>query len=176
VLPLNAHPHGFTLDDVAAEVADFTINGNDPTLYPDTPFQIIYRGGSNTFIVGPGTPLYVSLSSLTIPILSSAISRRTRTTPWITSSGDLNSARMTLRSKWMEMSRPSIARGTSAGQFHALLPMEPATISFKSRHLLAPSKRVRTRSRCVGFLDGDAVLDLIGEAYVFSITYTVIVE
>src|SRR5215216_4294848 len=41
VLPPKAHPHGYSLDDMASAVANFSINGNDPAFYPDTPFQII---------------------------------------------------------------------------------------------------------------------------------------
>ena len=66
VLPATARPHGWSLEDMAAAVADFSVSGNDPAFHPDTPFQILYRTnnpqdprGSNTFTVKPGTPLYV---------------------------------------------------------------------------------------------------------------------
>jgi hypothetical protein len=42
VLPASAKPHGYSLTDMAAAVAPFTISGNDPALYPNTPFQILY--------------------------------------------------------------------------------------------------------------------------------------
>ena len=55
VLPPAAKPHGWTLDDMADAVAIFSISGNDPAFYPDTPFQIIYRRPGNTYTVEPGT-------------------------------------------------------------------------------------------------------------------------
>ena len=59
VLPPEAKPLGYSLTDMAAEVANFSISGNDPEFFPDTPFQIIYRRPGNTFRVSPGTFLYV---------------------------------------------------------------------------------------------------------------------
>jgi hypothetical protein len=66
VLPPDATPHGWSLEDMAAAVANFTASGNDLSYYPDTPFQILYRLGSlqdptghNTFTLEPGTALYI---------------------------------------------------------------------------------------------------------------------
>lgn len=66
VLPPQANPKGWSIDDMAAAVAYFSASGNDLAFYPDTPFQILYRQGplqdptgSNTFRVKPGTFLYV---------------------------------------------------------------------------------------------------------------------
>jgi hypothetical protein len=43
VLPPTAIPLGWSIDDMAAAVANFSISGNDLAYYPDTPFQIVYR-------------------------------------------------------------------------------------------------------------------------------------
>jgi len=59
VLPPEARPHGYSLDDMASAVALFSISGNDEALLPDTPFQIIYNRPDNTFTVKPGTFLYL---------------------------------------------------------------------------------------------------------------------
>src|SRR5829696_4467505 len=59
VLPPDATPLGYSLTDMAAEVANFSISGNDPVYFPDTPFQIIHRHPGNTFTVSPGMYLYV---------------------------------------------------------------------------------------------------------------------
>jgi len=59
VLPPAAKPHGWTLDDMDDAVAIFSISGNDPAFYPDTPFQIIYRRPGNTYSVEPGTFFYI---------------------------------------------------------------------------------------------------------------------
>jgi hypothetical protein len=61
VLPPEARPLGWTIDDMAAAVANFSISGNDPAFYPDTPFQIIYRHPGNAFTVSPGTFFYVKV-------------------------------------------------------------------------------------------------------------------
>jgi hypothetical protein len=59
VLPPAAAPLGYSLDQMAAAVANFSISGNDPSFYPNTPFQIIYRRPGNSFTVKPGTYCYV---------------------------------------------------------------------------------------------------------------------
>jgi hypothetical protein len=61
VLPPSATPQGWSIDDMAAAVANFSISGNDLANYPDTPFQIIYRHPGNAFTVKPGTFLYVKV-------------------------------------------------------------------------------------------------------------------
>ncbi len=77
ILPPTARPHGYTLADLAADVALFTTSFNDPQFYPDTPFQVLFadpstisynvvgsalvESGSNTITVRPGTPFYLPL-------------------------------------------------------------------------------------------------------------------
>ncbi len=73
VLPASAAPHGYSLTKMASAVAPFTFFYNDPDLYPDTPFQVLYvdefdadpvnggivATGGNSFTVTAGTTLYV---------------------------------------------------------------------------------------------------------------------
>jgi hypothetical protein len=62
VLTSQTSPKGWSIDDMAAAVAYFSASGNDESLYPETPFQILYRipdAEENTFQVRPGTYLYV---------------------------------------------------------------------------------------------------------------------
>ena len=59
VMPPSANPHGYSLTDMAAAVANFSISGNDTSFLPTTPFQIIYNRPGRTFTVKPGTPLYL---------------------------------------------------------------------------------------------------------------------
>jgi hypothetical protein len=62
VVPPSAKVMGWTLDDMAFAVADFSISGNDPAFYPDTPFQILYRHpGGNQFNLAAGTYCYVNV-------------------------------------------------------------------------------------------------------------------
>jgi hypothetical protein len=80
VLSATAHPNGNTLTDMASETALFLTSGNDPSRYPNTPFQILYynpatltviqvngglvAGAINQFTVKPGTPFYVPLATV----------------------------------------------------------------------------------------------------------------
>ncbi len=80
VRPPAAKPHGVSLTEMAAAVAPFTLNDNDPAHYPHTPFQVLYISGvdewqevdgglvataNDSFTVAPGTTLYVPLFNLT---------------------------------------------------------------------------------------------------------------
>lgn len=42
LLPPHAQPHGYSLSDMAEEVALFTTSGNDPEYYPETPFEVLH--------------------------------------------------------------------------------------------------------------------------------------
>jgi hypothetical protein len=42
VLPPGARPDGFSLEDMARPMGQFTRSGNDLKYYPKTPFQILY--------------------------------------------------------------------------------------------------------------------------------------
>jgi|SRR5271166_1479200 len=85
ILPPGARPHGYSLDDMARLLGQFTTSGNKMKYYPATPFQILYSmpptpggppptsipcqnggsgvldSGSNTFKVTPGTEFFVPL-------------------------------------------------------------------------------------------------------------------
>ena len=59
VLPATATPSGYSLADMAEAMAYFSTSGNDPGLYPATPFQILYISATNTFTVNTGTRFFV---------------------------------------------------------------------------------------------------------------------
>lgn len=54
VLPPDACPDGYSLSDVAAAVASFNLNGNDPKFLPDVPFPILHMEDVNIEMVGAG--------------------------------------------------------------------------------------------------------------------------
>lgn len=54
VLPPQASPHGYSLTKMAKATAPFGFNGNDPALYPNTPFQILYIDGYDVEEVDSG--------------------------------------------------------------------------------------------------------------------------
>jgi hypothetical protein len=62
VLPATAKPAGYTLEDMAEELAYFSTSGNDLTYYPDTPFQVLYLSPTNTFTVTTGTRFFVPVA------------------------------------------------------------------------------------------------------------------
>ena len=80
VLPATAQPFGWSLSRMTGALAFFTISGNNPENYPDTPFQVLYYDpstrvdeivdgglhitGSNTFPVKPGTWFFVPVFSV----------------------------------------------------------------------------------------------------------------
>ena len=61
VMPPEAKPSGYSLDDIAKAIAYFTTSGNNEALKPKTPFQILYLNGTNTFTVKTGTKFFVPL-------------------------------------------------------------------------------------------------------------------
>ena len=78
VLPATAEFHGFSLSDMTAATALFNTSINNLSLYPQTPFQILYvdpttetfnfvngglvETGTNQFTVAAGTPFYVPVA------------------------------------------------------------------------------------------------------------------
>jgi hypothetical protein len=62
VLPAQAKPFGYSLEDMARLVAPFNVTDRSGPP-PNSPFQILYQGSSGpaTFEVGPGKILYVPL-------------------------------------------------------------------------------------------------------------------
>src|SRR5437870_10328743 len=64
VLSAAARPDGYSLEDMAAQLAYFSTSGNNTSNYPATPFQILYVDysvdpSSNSFTVSAGTPFFV---------------------------------------------------------------------------------------------------------------------
>jgi DNA-binding SARP family transcriptional activator len=54
VLPPDACPNGWSLTDMAAAVAPFTMSGNDPARCPTTPFQILFATDVDLEMVAGG--------------------------------------------------------------------------------------------------------------------------
>jgi hypothetical protein len=85
VLPPQAKPHGYSLTDMAKVTDLFLTSGANPQFYPNTPFQLLVPDpnsiqvapiicangqagitgfGANSFVVRPGTQLYVFISNV----------------------------------------------------------------------------------------------------------------
>jgi hypothetical protein len=56
VLPAQAKPYGYSLDDLAAQLALFSTGNNNPQYYPQTPFQILFGDSSKTQFVNVTCP------------------------------------------------------------------------------------------------------------------------
>ncbi|MEY4907834.1 MAG: hypothetical protein RL260_1552 [Pseudomonadota bacterium] len=73
VLPPNAQPFHYSLEEIARIVAPFNVGPRTTGTEPNTPFQLLYvnSAGSTTFTVKAGQTLYVPLISLdnTAPVL-----------------------------------------------------------------------------------------------------------
>lgn len=78
VLPPEAMPYGYTLNDMASALALFNTSGNSPSYYPNTPLQILYvdpasitstfpgdggliQTGTNSFTLATGRMFFVPL-------------------------------------------------------------------------------------------------------------------
>lgn len=80
VLPAGAAPQGWDLNRITEAAAAFDTSGNNPSDYPNTPFQLLYYApstltvtqmnngvvfsGTNSFRVAPKTPFFVPLFSV----------------------------------------------------------------------------------------------------------------
>src|SRR5262249_20392404 len=62
VLPSAAAPSGYSLEDLAAEMAYFTTSHNTPAFSPDTPFQVLSLNGTNPFTVTTSTRFFVPVA------------------------------------------------------------------------------------------------------------------
>ena len=64
VLPASASPSGYSLTDMAEELAYFDTSGNNTAYLPAFPFQVLYINDTNTFTVKTGTRFFVPMFSI----------------------------------------------------------------------------------------------------------------
>lgn len=176
VLPPTAHPHGYTLDDMAAAVANFSISGNDPAYYPDTPFQIIYRRPGNTFTVAPGTFLYLKFFFIddAEPIIGDWPADKSGVEEYIFGRDQLGGHDLEVEIDGKVTSLDDV--GYVGG------PIETPDSPDGSQHLLqigafvSPLKKGTHSITIRGVFDGTAFVDFVGGPFATEIAYTVIVE
>ena len=176
VLPPTARPHGYSLDDMAAAVANFSISGNDPAYYPDTPFQIIHRRPGDTFTVAPGTFLYLKFFFIddAEPVIGNWPADKSEVEEYIFGRDQLggHDLEVEIDGKVTSLDDAGYVGG----------PVETPDSPDGSQHLLqigafvSPLKKGTHTITIRGVFDGTAFVDLVGGPFATEITYTVIVE
>lgn len=183
VLPPEATPHGWSLDDMAAAVANFSISGNDEAYHPDTPFQIIYRkgnlqdpAGANTFVVKPGTFLYLKFFFIddAAPVIGDWPVDKGEAADYVFGPAQLggHDLEVEVDSNVYSLDDPGYIGG----------PVPTPDSPDGSNHLiqigafLSPLSPGTHRVTIRGVFDGDAFVDAVGGPFASEITYTVIVE
>jgi len=176
LMPPTARPMGYSLDDMASAVANFSASGNNLAYYPNTPFQIIYNGGSNTFTLKPGRFLYVKLFYIddSPPVIGDWPADKAAAVNYVFGSTELGAQNLQVEvdGKVSSLQNPGYIGG----------PVPTPTSPDGSEHLiqiagfltpLTPGTHSITIS---GLFNGDALVALFGGPYTDTITYTVIVK
>jgi hypothetical protein len=175
VLPATATPAGYSLADMAAELAYFSTSGNDSSRYPDTPFQILYvdpHTGTNTFTVGTRTKFFVPLAYVddSPPILGDFPTDPSQAGDYVFSPRELGGHDLQIV---VDGQATTLGPDYVAGPVYA-----PGLLDGGGSHFiqigafLAPLSKGTHTVRIRGVFDGDA----IGGVYQFDISYTVIVQ
>jgi hypothetical protein len=184
VLPPSARPHGYSLTEMAEEVALMSSYGNDLAFYPDTPFQVLYRQGNlqdpegtNTFYVKPGTFLYFKgffIDNAPPPIGDFPVNGRDAD-DYILSLDRIGliseievDGKVTSLDHRGYISGPLAIPGLNGG----------ATETVQTGAFLTPLSKGTHKIVSRAILAGDDILPYLpgGEPFVITITYTVVVE
>jgi hypothetical protein len=183
VLPPTAAPKGYSLRDMAAKVANFSISGNDVAFYPDTPFQILYRlgnlqdpTGQNTFHVRPGTFIYVKYFFIddSAPIIGDWPADNAGAGEYILGRDQIGGHGMQIDvdGQAYSLDDPGYVGG----------PVPTPDSPDGSEHMiqvgafLTPLSKGVHKVTASGTFDGAAFVDFVGIPISLTITYTVIVE
>jgi hypothetical protein len=178
VLPPTASPSGYTLADMAEELAFFDTSGNNLAYYPDTPFQILYVDPAveNTFTVKTGTLFFVPLFSLddSPPIIGAFPANAADAEGYVFGDTQIGADEVEIEVDGLV---------TSIGPEYVAGPVvTPALPDGGGTHLiqvgafLTPLSKGTHTVTIRGTFDGDAVVASLGSAISFEFTYTVIVN
>lgn len=175
VLPSTATPLGWSLDEMTAAVANFSISGNDLAYYPDTPFQIIYRRPGNSFTVKAGTYFYVNVVFFddAPPIIGDWPADKDAAAGYVFGRDQLGGHDLAIEVDGVVYSLDDPGYISLA---------ETPTSPDGSAHILKIAAFLTPLSKGVhqvtirGVFDGDAILDYFGGPFVGRIEYTVTVE
>jgi hypothetical protein len=176
VLPPSGIALGYTLDDMAAAVANFSISGNDPAYYPNTPFQILFHKPVNTFTVKPGTFLYLKFFFIddSAPIVGDWPLNKSAAASYVFGPDQLggHDLQVEVDGRKFSLDAPGYVGGPVA------TPNSPDG----SEHMIQIGAFLSPLSPGVhhvtisGTFDGTALVDAFGGPLAAEITYTVIVK
>ena len=176
VLPPGATPFGYSLDQMAAAVANFSISGNDPSYYPDTPFQIIYRRPGNSYTVKPGTYFYVKFFFIddSPPPAGNWPTTKSEAADYVFGSSELGGHDLEIEVDGViySLDNPGYIGG----------PVPTPNSPDGSNHLiqlgafLAPLARGTHSVTIRGVFDGTALVEAFGGPLVAEITYSITVQ
>jgi hypothetical protein len=178
VEPPNAKPLGYSLDDMASAVANFSISGNDPAFFPKTPFQILYNNPAvnNTYTVKTGTHLYVKFFFIdnSPPVLGDFPSKKKGAAHYIFGPDELggHDLQVEVDGKTTSLDDPGYIGGPVA------TPTSPdgSTKMIQIGAFITPFNKGTHKVTIRGIFDGTAILNAYGEPFQAEITYTVIVK
>jgi hypothetical protein len=174
VLPASATPAGYTLDDMAAEMADFDTSGNTITP-PDIPFQILYTTDTNTFTVPSGTTFFVPVFWVddSAPIIGDFPTREEEIPGYVFGYDEIGGH---------DFAIVVDGQATPIGPEYLGSTCDPDGLLDGGTHLIqlgafvAPLSVGTHTVTIQGTFEGDAFVDLAGGPLSFEISYTVIVE
>ena len=179
VLPPSAKVYGYSLDAMASAVANFSISGNDPAFYPNTPFQILYDqspAGNNTFKVRPGTFCYVKFFFIddSPPVIGNWPANKHQAAHYIFGRDQLGAhdLQVIVDGRAYSLDHPGYIGG----------PVPTPNSPDGSQHLiqvgafLSPLSKGTHTVTIRGTIDGTAFVDFVGGPYSAEITYTVVVK
>ncbi len=175
VLPPNAQPKGWTLDRMAEVVADFSISGNDPAYYPDTPFQIIYRHPGNSFTVKAGKFFYVNVVFFddAPPIIGDWPTDKDAAASYVFGRDQLGGHDLEIE----------VDGAVTSLDYPGYIALAPTPTSpdgsaniLKIAAFLTPLSKGTHAVTIRGIFDGDAIIDAFGGPFAGEIAYSVTVE
>jgi hypothetical protein len=179
IIPPTTKVQGYSLDDVAKAIASFTASGNNLAFLPQTPFQILYiqdfTNNTGTFTVPPGTILFVPLgaSDNSPPVVGNYPNNSQEAADYVFGSQQLGSTFEIVvngvktiiddpRYIGGPVSTPGLPNGGSkflqVGVF--LTPLSPGEHTISGRFSA----------------NGQAVIDILGQPFIFSFTYKITVK
>jgi hypothetical protein len=183
VLPPSATPLGWSIDDMASAVINFTTSGNDPSYYPDTPFQILYHftnhddpALSNTFVVPEGTYLYAKFFEIddSFPVIGDWPETKEEAANYIFGRDQIggHDFQIIVDGKSYSLQDPGYIGGPVA------TPDSPdgSENGIQIGAFISPLKKGTHTVVIHGTVDGDAFIDVVGGPSTGNVTLTVIVE
>ena len=176
VLPPTATPAGYSLADMAEELAYFDTSGNNLLYYPNIPFQVLYVSPTNTFTVTAGTMFFVPVAFTddSPPILGDFPEDEDDVEEYVFSEEQLGAHDLEIV---VDGRVTSIGPEYVAGPVFAPGLLDGGGSNFiQIGAFLTPLSKGTHTVTIRGIFDGDVVLAAFGGPFSFEDTYTVIVK